>query len=51
MDKVALIYLLVTLLFILLGVVLNYPGKNKTGTPDNSGSINTETKKEIMNDE
>jgi hypothetical protein len=51
MDKVTLIYLLVTLFFILLGVLLNYPRKNKTGTGNDPGSTNTKTGKEVMNDE
>jgi hypothetical protein len=58
MNKAVFAYLLMALLCILptflctlLGMVLNRPGKNKTGNSYDPGSINTNTEKEIMNDE
>jgi hypothetical protein len=51
MDKMTLIYFAAVILFILLGVLLNYPGKNKRGLTDDSGFVNKNQKKEIRNDE
>jgi hypothetical protein len=58
MDKTALAFLLAALvclapiiLCILLGIVLHYLQKNKSGTSYDPGSINTNTEKEITNDE
>jgi hypothetical protein len=44
MDKVAFVSLLFTLLFILLGVFLNYPRKGKKETQDDSGFVNQSSK-------
>jgi hypothetical protein len=40
MDGHMLVYLLSTLFFILIGVLVNYPRKNKKGTGDDSRLIN-----------
>jgi hypothetical protein len=44
MDKMTLIYLAAVILFILLEVLLNSPGKNKKVIPDNSGFVNKNSK-------
>jgi hypothetical protein len=51
MDRFMIVCLSSTVLFILIGILFNYPRKNKTGIPDDSGSEIKTQEKEIMNDE